>query len=85
MAIQSDTKTINTNGEFVDIETLLDVTFSTGTKYTIHVTNAAIIKIANAELPIENNYCDYTAGTETLYIKTLFLPCTVAILENEES
>ena len=83
MTIQSFTGTIDTDGEFLLIETETGITFTAGTKYTVQVQNQAYVKIADAVFNVTGKEFEYTAGTEDIYIKTTYQPCVLTILENE--
>lgn len=79
------TKTINTNGEFVNLTTDLGITFTSGKSYTIQVQNVADIKIANAIFSLVNQEFTYWAGSVDVYIKTApRRTCVLTVLENEE-
>lgn len=78
----SYTGTINTNGTFVDLATESGVTFTSGKSYTIQIQNLAYIKLADAIFTIyTNDPFTYTAGSDSLYIKTNNTSCVVTILE----
>lgn len=84
MTLQSFTGSINTQGEFASVETLTKLTFTQGTTYTMQILNGAYIKIADAVFYINNGEkFEFTAGTETLYIKNNYTPITLTILEKE--
>lgn len=85
MTIQSFTGRINTNNEFVTVESVATgVTFTVGNTYTMNVSNSAEVKVANAIFPITNEKFQYKAGADDLYIKTQDgYTCTLTILENE--
>lgn len=85
MTTVSKTITVNTQGEFENLAELADITFTSGKTYTIQIYNLGYLKLADAVFTIDNN-CPftYTAGSDNLYIKNGYYPCTVAILENLE-
>jgi hypothetical protein len=77
------TKKINTNNQFKTVAEVADFTFTQGNTYTMQVQNSADIKIDNAIFTISNEKFTYKATSDTLYIKTNFLGCTLTILEVE--
>lgn len=86
MTIQSFTGRINTNNEFVTVESVATgFTFTAGTSYTMQVQNGCYIKIANAVFWVADEKFGYLAGSEDLYIKTQSQSVILTILENEEN
>lgn len=83
MTAQSFTGTINTNGEFVEVSELTDITFTNGTTYKMQIQNYAYLKIGNAVFCFNNEKFDYKASSDTLYIKTTGASCELTILEVE--
>ncbi len=83
MTITSYTGTIDTKGEFKSIASLTGITFSSGTSYTMQIQNMALLKIGDAVFTITvNEPFTYTAGEETLYMKTCYGQCVLTVLEN---
>lgn len=85
MTVQSFTGEINTDGEFVTVASLTDISFVGGNTYSMQIQNGAYLKVGDAIFFIGDEKFTYTAGTEDLYIKTTFRACTLTILENEEA
>ena len=83
MTVQSATTIVETNGTYEDVETLTGITFASGTTYTMQVINTGYLKVGDAEFELRNQILQYKAGSETLYIMTKYLPCTLVILEEE--
>lgn len=78
----SYTGRIGTDGQYVDLATESGVTFTSGTTYTIQIQNLAYLKLGDAEFAIyTNDPFTYTAGSDTLYIKTTYNTCVVTILQ----
>lgn len=77
------TKSINTNNQFKTVAELTDYTFTEGNTYTMQVQNSAYLKIDGAVFSLSNEKFTYKATSDTLYIKTGFLGCTLTILEVE--
>ena len=82
---QSVTKTINTQGIFETVESLTGITFVNGNTYTIQIVDVGYLKIGDAVFEMRNQIMQYKAGADTLYIKTDFIPCKIAILEEESA
>jgi len=83
---QSFNGTIKTNGEWVLVETLTDLTFTAGNIYNMWIGNQAYLKTGDYVTPCFNENFDYKGGTDNLYIKTNYdLECQLSILENEAS
>ena len=82
---ESFTGEIDTQGEFETVEDLTNVSFTAGNVYSMQIQNGANLKIADAIFTIEDEYFQYKAGVEDLYIQTTYRPCTLTILENEGS
>lgn len=82
---QSDTQQIETNSTYVTVESVTNVTFTEGNIYTMQVLNNAYLKIGDAEFQLHNQFMQYKAGSDDLYIKTEGTPCTLVILEEEAS
>lgn len=85
MTVQSFTGEINTNGEFVTVESLTSISFTGGNTYTMQIKNWAELKILDAIFFLSDEKFQYTAGTEDLYIRTKGFNCELTILENEEA
>lgn len=83
MTAQSATVIVNTQGDFETVESLTSLTFTANTIYTIQILNTAYLKLGDAIFELRNQVVKYKAGTDTLYIKTENIPCTVAIYEEE--
>lgn len=81
MAEQSFTGTINTNGEFEELATLANVTFSNDITYTINIGGVAQIKVSDAIFPVNNERFYYTpsSGSSSLYIMNTLNPLSVTI------
>ena len=84
MTVQSATVVVNTQGTFETVESLTSITFASGKVYTIQIINAASLKLGDAIFELKNQIIQYKPGTDTLYIKSGFVPCTIAIYEDEE-
>ena len=86
MTAQSYTGSINTNGEFVDVETLTGITFTPGNNYSVQIQNLAYFKIGDAIFTIyTDDPWNFVAGTDTPYIKTDLKDCVLTIYESEAS
>ena len=81
---QSFTGRIQTEGEYVTVSSLTDITFASSTTYTMQIQNTAYIKVGDAEFCVSNEKFQYTTTTDDLYIKTeSFQGCILTILEEE--
>lgn len=82
------TKDINTQGEWVLIETETADTkftgFTEGRKYNIQCINEAYMKIDEVIFKITNRELTFTMGEDDPYIKTSLSGCTFSILEVPE-
>lgn len=76
------TGSIHTEGEYQTVASLASFTFTEGKTYTMQVQNECYLKISDAEFWIGNEKFNYTAGSDDLYIKTMYIPCTLTILED---
>ena len=86
MTAASFTGNIQTNNEFVTVESVADdFTFTAGKTYTMQIQNTAELKISDAIFTISDEKFTYKAGTDDLYINTPLFDCVLTILENEES
>lgn len=84
MTIQSFTGRIDTNNEFVTVESVATgFTFVEGNTYTMQVQNSCYLKVADAVFSVSNEKFNYTAGSEDMYIKTNYTSVVLTILENE--
>lgn len=79
---QSATTKIETDGVYIDVETLTGITFTEGNTYTMQVQNTGYLKVGDAEFELRDKFLQYKDEGEILYIKTGFLPCTLTILEH---
>lgn len=72
---------VNTNGEYLDLAELADITFSSGNTYLIQIQNMAYIRegetgegfLINSDKPFQ-----YTAGSDDLYIKANYCVVNIA-------
>ena len=81
MTAVSYTGTINTNGTYETVESLTELTLTSGKTYTIQIQNIGYIKIADAEFCVNNQIFTFTQGDDDLYFKSN-APAIFAILEN---
>ena len=85
MTAQSYTGSINTNGEFVDVETLTGITFTPGNNYSVQIQNLAEWKVADAVFTIlTDDVWNFLGGSDTPYIKTVLGDCTLTIYESAQ-
>ncbi len=88
----SFTGSINTNGEWVTIESATvgvegsEFTgFTSGKTYTMQMLGLGYLKISNAEFPIKtDDPFTFTMSEDDPYIKTNYTPVMLTILENAE-
>lgn len=85
---QSYTGVINTNGEYETVESLTNVSFTSGTTYNMQIQNQGYLnpvymKVGNAEFKFGDEKFDFKAGSDDLYIKTTEGPIVLVILEAE--
>ena len=89
----SFTGVINTNGEFVTVESVTVgvegsnfTGFTIGKFYNIQVQNLADFKVGDAIFTLGDRYqfLIIKARTDTLYIKTDVIPAKLTILEEEK-
>lgn len=92
MTANSFTGTINTNGEFVTIESVTVgvegsnfTGFTSGKSYSMQIQNLGYLKISDAAFPV---YTDdpftFVMGDDDPYIKTNYQSVVLTILENAE-
>lgn len=90
----SFTGQINTNGEFVTVESVTVgvegstfTGFTEGKSYNIQVQNVADLKVGDAIFTLGDRFqfLTYKAGTDDMYIKTDVIPTKLTILEEEEA
>lgn len=79
MTSQSFTGTIDTNGEFVSISSLTDITFTVGAEYSIQIQNLGLFKVADAVYTIKDEKFIFTAGNDEPYIKNYSVPIILTI------
>lgn len=86
----SFTGQINTNGEFVTVESVTVgvegssfTGFTSGSTYTIQVKDFCTLKVSDAEFDLNKRELQYKAGSDDLYIKTNSMGCGLTILEEE--
>lgn len=77
----SYTGTVDTQGEWLSIQTATGFTFLEGKTYNIQVQNSAYLRIGKAVFYFGNEKFDYKANGSNLYIKTNYNPCVLSILE----
>lgn len=83
---QSYTGLINTNGEFVSLETLTGLTLTSGKTYTIQTNNRTKCKVANAEFDIFNaKPYQFIYDSEQILIKSDTFGNKLTVLENKEN
>lgn len=82
------TKDINTQGEWILVETATANTkftgFTEGRKYNIQCINEGYLKIDEVIFKITNKELNFTMGEDDVYIKTGISGCTFTILEVPE-
>lgn len=82
MTAVSYTGTIDTNGEYETVESLTELTLTSGKTYTVQIQNIGYIKIADAEFCVQNRIFTFTQGEDALYFKSN-QPAAFSILEND--
>lgn len=86
MTVQSFTGLVETNGEWVTVSSVSNVTFTQGNTYTLQANNFCYLKIADAIFTIlPAQFIQIRAEGEDMYIKTDipgYPKCTLTVLEH---